>query len=159
MFHSYYKKIFTFFDHVEDKVRGRLSKYPIMYAIVAGVSVVLFWRGVWHTSDILESRGGILGFIFSGPLSLVFSTLLLLLTGVFVSEFVGEMLILTGLKKEKKSVDKTEAEIKKEGEEIELVEAVIDDLSDEMSVMNQKQSNLEKKIDEQSQLLQKLLDK
>lgn len=159
MFHQYYKKIFSFFDKVEDKVRGRLSQYPIVYAIVAGVCVVLFWRGVWHTSDILESQGGILGFIFSGPLSLLFSLILLLLTGVFVSEFVGEMLILSGLKKEKKLVDKTEDEIKKESQEITLVEQVVDDLSQEIADMNTKQQNLEKKIDEQTKLLEKLLDK
>lgn len=157
MFHSYYKKIFTFFDRTEDKVRGRLSKYPIIYAIVAGVSVVLFWRGVWHTTDILESRGGILGFIFSGPLSLILSTLLLLLTGVFVSEFVGEMLILTGLKKEKKIFDKTEDEIKKESQEIELVEAVIYDLSVEINHIQTKQKEIENKIDQQTDLLKKLL--
>jgi hypothetical protein len=52
------KNIVHFFDKLEDYVRGILSKYPIPYAFVGGVSIVLFWRGVWHTADMLQARGG-----------------------------------------------------------------------------------------------------
>ena len=37
-----FKKIVKIFDHLEDRVRGKLSHYPITYAIIAGVSIVLF---------------------------------------------------------------------------------------------------------------------
>ncbi len=156
---SAYKKIVLFFDKLEDHVRGGLSKYPIWYAIIAGILIVLFWRGVWHTGDWLESHGGLLGFIFSGPVSLVLSALFLLLIGVFVSAFVGDMLVLSGLKKEKKMVDKTADEVKEEEGAIEQVEQVIDDLYQEVDEVSDKQEVLEKKIDEQSVLLKKLLDK
>lgn len=156
---EYYKKIFHFFDRVEDKVRGRLSRYPIWYAVIAGVFVVLFWRGVWHTGDWLQARGGLLGFIFSGPISLVLSIACLLIIGVFVSAFVGDMLVLSGIKKEKKLVDKTEDEIRKEEGQIEQVEQVIDDLYEEVDEVSDNQKRLEQKIDEQSTLIKKLLDK
>ncbi len=154
-----YKKLYTYFDKLEDQVRGRLSQSPIVYALCAGVAIVLFWRGVWHTSDMLEQQGSILGVIFSGPVSLFLSIILLLVTGIFVSAFVGDMLVLSGLKKQKKFVDKTEEEIKKETLEIENVEQVIDDLYEEIDVMNNKQTVLETKMDRQTDLLQKLLDK
>ena len=45
------KKILHFFDKLEDQIRGRLSKYPIVYAFIGGVGIVLFWRGVWGLSE------------------------------------------------------------------------------------------------------------
>lgn len=156
---SVYKKIFHYFDRVEDHVRGSLSKYPIWYAIIAGICIVLFWRGVWHTGDVIEAQGGIWGIIFSGPVSLAISTIFLLLIGVFVSAFVGDMLVLSGLKKEKKLVDKTEEEVKKEEGELEQVEQVIDDLYEEVDEVSDKQEILEKKIDAQSELIKELIEK
>ncbi len=152
-----YKHIFHFFDRLEDHVRGLLSKYPIWYAILAGICIVLFWRGVWHTGDSIQARGGFWGFIFSGPISLALSTILLLVIGVFVSAFVGDMLVLSGIKKEKKMVDKTEEEVRQEGGELEQVEQVIDDLYEEVDEVSDKQEVLEKKIDEQTELLKQVL--
>ena len=34
-------------------MRGFLSHYPMIYALVGGVGIVSFWRGVWETSDLL----------------------------------------------------------------------------------------------------------
>ena len=45
------KSIIKFFDKIEDKIRGKLSHYPIFYAFIGGVGIVIFWRGVWHTAD------------------------------------------------------------------------------------------------------------
>ncbi len=154
-----YKKLFKYFDQLEDRVRAKLSKYPIFYAVCAGVAVVMFWRGVWHTSDILEGQGGVLGFLFSAPVTIVTSMILLLFIGVFVSAFVGDLLVLSGIKKEEKIADKTEGEVKKETGEIENVEQVVDDLYEEIDQVSDRQIVLEKKIDEQSDLLKKLLDK
>ncbi len=154
-----YKKIFRFFDRAEDRVRGTLSKHPIVYAVCAGISIVLFWRGVWHTGDVLEAQGGILGFIFSGPISFLIASGLLLISGVFVSAFVGDMLVLSGLKKEKKLVDKTEEEIIRETRELQDVEQVIDGLYEEINDMHGTQKKLEQKIDEQNVLLKEIVKK
>lgn len=91
-----------FFDKLEDYVRTRLSRRPILYAFVGGVGVVLFWRGVWMMADEmgLSSLG-----------SVVVSLLILLLTGLFVSFFVGDSIIISGLKRDKKLIEKTEAEV------------------------------------------------
>ncbi len=154
-----YYAIFKYFDRLEDHIRARLSKYPIFYAVCAGIAIVLFWRGVWHTSDILEGQGGVLGFLFSGPVTILTSTVLLLLIGVFVSAFVGDFLVLSGIKKEGKKMDQTEGEVIKETGEIQNVEQVVDDLYEEIDEVSDRQVVIEKKIDEQSEILKKLLDK
>lgn len=100
------KRIVRFFDKLEDKVRGVLSKYPTIYSIIGGVAIVLFWRGVWDTADEIE--------FLTGPVSIVISVVILLITGLFASFFVGDQIIISGLKKDKKIIDKTETEIETE---------------------------------------------
>ncbi len=116
------KQTDTFFDKLEDKVRARLSRHPILYTFIGGFGIVLFWRGVWHTGDMLEAQGGALGYIFSGPGSIILSVVVLLMTGLFVSFFVGDVIILSGLKHEKKMAEKNEVELAKEEESIGRIE-------------------------------------
>ncbi len=97
---------FKFFDKLEDKVRARLSRRPILYAFIAGIGTVLFFRGVWMIADTLD--------FLTGPVTLIISLLILLVTGSFVSHFVSDQIIMSGLKQEKKLIDKTEAEIRSE---------------------------------------------
>ncbi|MEK7558654.1 MAG: hypothetical protein AAB507_02395 [Patescibacteria group bacterium] len=107
------QKLLRLFDRLEDKVRGRLSHYPIVYAFISGVGIVLFWRGVWHTADIFP--------FMTGPVSLLISLAILLLAGLFVSFFVGDNIIIAGIRREKKIIEKTEAEIETEKEELDDV--------------------------------------
>ena len=109
-----FKKIYIYFDKLEDKVRGHLSRSPIIYGFVGGVGVVLFWRGIWHTADQYS--------FMTGPVTTVIGTIILLISGVFVSVFVGNRLILTGLLGEKKLSEKTEDEIANEEAELKKVE-------------------------------------
>ncbi len=103
-----------FFDKLEDKTRAGLSRSPIAYAIIGGIFVVLFWRAVWETADMLADFGGWLSILFSPGVSLVVSTLGLLMTGLLVSFFISNRIILTGLKHEKKLAEKTEKEVEEE---------------------------------------------
>jgi hypothetical protein len=107
------KSIIRFFDKLEDKVRVRLSHYPLVYSFVGGVGIVLFWKGVWETAEEFPALFG-LG-------SLLLGTLIMLMTGLFVSFFIGDSIILSGLKREKKLVEKTEAEVKSEKNTIDYV--------------------------------------
>jgi hypothetical protein len=108
------KTILRFFDRLEDRIRGILSHYPILYALIGGVAIVLFWRGVWHTADILQAEGGWLEWFFYEPVNLLIVTCILLATGLFVSFFIGDRIVVSGLKHEKKLAEKTEEEIKAE---------------------------------------------
>ncbi|HEU0081133.1 MAG TPA: hypothetical protein VFQ72_03890 [Candidatus Paceibacterota bacterium] len=108
------KKIIVFFDKLEDRVRGNLSHKPIVYSILGGILVVLFWRSVWHTADILMLQGGVLGWIFYEPHQLVITVAGLMLTGLMVSVFIGDRIILSGLRHEKKFEEMTEDLVKEE---------------------------------------------
>jgi hypothetical protein len=60
-----------------------------------GIGMVLFWRGVWHTTDFLtayfigESKVVTLHDMTDGPVSFALGTIILLVTGVYVSAFIG----------------------------------------------------------------------
>lgn len=96
-------KIFAkFFDKLEDKVRARLSHRSIIYALIGGLCTVLFWRGVWHTSDILMDKGGFWGWFLYEPVTIIWTSIILLMTGLFVSNFIGERIVISGLKKRRK---------------------------------------------------------
>lgn len=132
------KNIINFFDKLEDKTRAKLSRMPILYAFLGGIGIVLFWRGVWHTTDFLTAY--ILGetdvtlfSVIDGPLSFMVGTLVLLITGVYVSAFIGNRLIITGLSGEKKLAEKTEDEIKSEEDEIKSIKKTLNKVETEIS--------------------------
>ena len=99
-------KIIKFFDNLEDKIRKRLSKRPIVYAFIGSVGIILLWRGVWMTADMFD--------FMTGPVSIIIGLAIALLIGLFVSFFVGDQIIISGIKEEKKIDEKTEEEIRKE---------------------------------------------
>lgn len=138
------KTLIKFFDKLEDKVRIRLSHRAIFYALIGGIATVLFWRGIWHTADILEKSkdyDGILGILFSGPVSLIISTVILLLTGLFVSVFIGDKIIISGLKQEKKVFDKTESEVKEESDILLQIKSSLEQLRQEVSDIRRRDVN------------------
>jgi hypothetical protein len=108
------KSIIHFFDKLEDHIRFRLSRTPVAYAIFGGILIVLFWRAVWHTADILMLQGGFLGWFFYEPHQLIIITIGLLATGLMVSVFIGDRIILSGLHREKKLEETTEELVKEE---------------------------------------------
>ena len=99
-------QVIKFFDKLEDKVRARLSRRPIIYTLIGAFAIVLFWKGVWDTADLFP--------FLTGPVLIVVSVITLLVTGLFVSFFVGDVILISGLKKEKKLAEKTEAEVETE---------------------------------------------
>jgi len=129
---SIIRKVIDFFDKLEDVIRGHLSRYPIAYTLIGGVAIVLFWRGVWHTADILEGQGGWIGWLFYEPISLVIVTIVLLATGLFVSYFIGDTILISGLKGDKKLAEKTEKDVKEEEEKIVGLRTTIKDMKKEV---------------------------
>ena len=110
------KNVLNFFDKLEDKTRAQLSRTPLLYALLGGIGVVLFWRGVWHIADDVSLNSFI---------SLVLGSGILLITGVFVSSFVGNRLIISGLSGEKKLTEKTKEEIETEENKIEALQKTL----------------------------------
>lgn len=107
--------LYRLLDKAEDYVRAALSRVPIFYGIIGGVAIVMFWRGIWHSADLLEQSGAPFAFLFNAPISTILSAVVLLLTGLFVSFFIGDRIILSGIMHEKKIEEKTESEVRAEG--------------------------------------------
>lgn len=143
------KHVKNFFQRAEDKIKIYLSHRPKIYALVVGIGIVLFWRGVWHTTDLIHTYLDIFqnnltidsigSPWWDGVLSLIVGILVLHFTGAFTSSFIGNELILSGLRGEKRLAEKAETEIKTE-------EQVILDIKNELSTVNEKITELEKEI-------------
>lgn len=127
-----YKRVDTFFDKLEDHIRAWLSRRPILYAFVAGIAIVLFWRGIWHLADEFEAKGGFFGFLFSSEMSAIGSIVVLLATGLFVSFFVGDVIIISGLRRQKKFAEHAEEEMEKEVANINRIEHMLNELQEEV---------------------------
>jgi hypothetical protein len=114
----------TIFARWEERVRAYLSHHPKWYALIVGIGIVLFWRGVWHTADMVHEfwnhyqNSLTIDLVnypwWDGPWSFVVGTAMLYFTGAFTSSFIGNELILSGLRGEKKLNQKTELEIESE---------------------------------------------
>ena len=124
-------------QRAESKVRHGLSHHPVVYAIIGGTGVVLFWRGVWHTADLVVPLA--MGpdspwfpksslEILDGPLTLLVGIIFLLATGLFVSSLIGNEIIISGIKGEKRIEEKTEEEIKSEESEITRLKRELDEI-------------------------------
>lgn len=100
---------------LENKIRSVLSHKPFLYAFIGSLGVVLIWRGIWVIADDLG---------LPGWLSLLIGIIISAMTGLFVSLFVGDKIIISGIMKKKRIEEKTDEEIKEEieGEEISLNE-------------------------------------
>ena len=105
--------IYKFFDKIEDKLRSRLSHRPIIYGFIGGIAVVLFWRGVWHFADEIQ---------LNSIWSIIIGAVTLLSTGLLASVFIGDQIILSGLRQEKKVSDKTEQEVLSEKDMLEQIQ-------------------------------------
>lgn len=91
-------KIIYFFDQLEDIFRESLSRFPLLYAFLGGVGFVLFWRGVWMIADLFD--------FMTGPISMIIGLVILMVLGLLISTFVGNSIIIAGLKKEETEIGK-----------------------------------------------------
>lgn len=99
-------RIERYFDKLEDRVRFRLSRYPILYALVGAIGIVLVWKGVWETAASFPRLDGFISFLLG--------VAILLLSGLLVSFFIGDSILISGFKKEKKLMEKAETEVRSE---------------------------------------------
>ncbi len=135
---------------LQRKIQIYLSHHPLLYALIVGIGIVLFWRGVWHSADQIHSTieffsaGSSMSIMdtpwWDGPLSFIVGCLMLYLTGAFTSSFIGNELILSGLRGEKKLNERTEADLKNEVNSI-------SDIKEELFVISKKLEILEKKAE------------
>jgi hypothetical protein len=126
------KSIDKFLNKIGDKTRRVLSNYPILYAFIGGSGIVLFWRGIWHIADDVSLGSGA---------SLIIGALILIVTGLFVSEFIGNRLIISGL------IGEQEMEKKEEGQ-IETEETQIKNLQNTLTRLEKKLEHIDREVEE-----------
>ena len=128
-------KLLHFFDRLEDRVRGTLSHHPIPYSLIGAVAIVVFWDGVSRVTGSIPWLQG-----FWGGMALIIASVgVLLITGVFVSFFIGDTIIISGIRGEKKIIDKTEGELHAELD-------VMETLSEKLDRIVEKVEHLEKDL-------------
>jgi hypothetical protein len=133
--------VIGYFDKLEDRVRMRISRYPIFFALVGGFAIVEFWRGVWQITDyfLLKSFNLPIEGFWSNIISIVIGTVLLLITGLYVSLFISDSVIISGIKKDRKDFEKAIEKMQKE--ENQIVTHV-----SEIKTTNEKVCNVESEV-------------
>ena len=111
---------------IEERARKFFEKYPFVHAFLAGIGVIIFWRGVW---ELLDHNG-------VGPVeSIVLGALILGGVGLFIQTFLGNTIIIKNVKqeeqKEKKVIQTIEGEV---GEE----EVTLKKLADKIDALERK---------------------
>lgn len=81
------------FLRIEERARRFFEKLPFVQAFLAGIGVIIFWRGIWELLD----RNNV-----SPIVSVVVGSLILGGVGVFVQTFIGNTIIIREVKQEEK---------------------------------------------------------
>lgn len=124
---SMIQKAFALFKRLETRLRTKLSHHPILYTFIGGVAIVLFWKGVWDTADLFP--------FLEGPVLILISFVVLLITGLFVSFFVGDRMILSNLASEERRARKTEETMETEEVTLEEVKSTLQHIDEEIHAL------------------------
>ena len=91
---------------IEERARRYFEKIPFVQAFLAGVGVIIFWRGIWELLDTVK---------VSPLTSIILGSLILGGVGAFIQTFIGNTIIIKEVKqeenKEKKEIKKIEGEM------------------------------------------------
>ena len=142
-------KLFSSIGKFFREVREKLSNHPIIYAIIGAVGIVLSWRGIWHTADFIavfflnnQGESGInYANLLDSIVSMTIGFVLLLFTGLFVSDFIGSQIKTE--KKIEKMAEETESEEKTESERLDELEDRLEKVTDHL---DEHLENIERKL-------------
>ncbi len=113
--------------NIENRARTYFERIPFVQAFLAGIGVIIFWRGIW---ELLDATG------VSPIASIILGTLILGSVGVFVQTFIGNTMIIKEVKqeerKEEKSIKKIEGEVGIETVTIAQLSAKLDAVLEKM---------------------------
>lgn len=137
-----------------NELRLKLKNHPVIYAFIGGIGIILFWRGIWHTTDfvsvfLLNHQGeDALNYanLVDSLASTIIGFVLLLLTGLFVTDFISSEIISTSAKTEKKIekiTEETEEEEETEEKRLDEIEKKFDRVTNHL---DEHLENIEKKL-------------
>jgi hypothetical protein len=87
---------------MEEGARNFFSRIPFIQAFLAGVGVIIFWRGIWEWLDNSS---------VSPLASVIIGTVILVGVGVFLQTFIGNTIIIKSVKQEEQQEKKVLKEI------------------------------------------------
>ena len=131
------KKILNFFDVLEDKIRHHLSHYPIIYALVGFVGVVLTWRGIWHLADEIGMNPW---------WSVILGILILLSSGLFVALAIGDEVIITAFRGRRKITELRIEEALTLAERVDEIKKILEKIDKSLSDVEKEEKKIEEKI-------------
>ncbi len=127
----------NFFLNIEDRARKHFEQFPFIHAFLAGVGVILFWRGTWEIADMYRLN----------PFTSVFVGVLILGgIGLFVQTFVGNAIIIKNVKSEINLEKKSEREVAKFEKEVIKEEITLAEVSNKLDALTQKLNEIEGRI-------------
>ena len=118
------QSITDFFLKIEEDARKYFERIPFIQAFVAGIGVIIFWRGVW---EFLDASG------VSPLASVILGSLLLGAVGVFIQTFIGNTIIIRNVKREEKMEQKMLAKMEGEVDTEEITLKVLSDKIDALA--------------------------
>lgn len=124
-----------YFDKLEDRIRFRLSRYPVLYALIGAIGIVLVWKGVWEMAEAFSSLDGFMSFLLG--------TIILLMSGLLVSFFIGDSILMSGFRKEKKLIERAESEIRTERDALEDISRRLGRIEELLISDRAKEKNIE----------------
>lgn len=116
---------------IEDAARNFFESIPFTHAFLAGVGVILFWRGVWELADIM---------MLDPIASILLGCVMLGGIGLFIHTFVGNAIIIKNVNREERLEKESAKRISKVERNVELEEVTMQKLAEKID-------SLEKKID------------
>jgi len=133
------KKIFRFFDLLEDRVRHNLSHFPVLYALVGFLGVVLTWRGIWRLAD---------DFKLNSWFSVIVGISILLLSGLFVALAIGDEVIINAFRGRRKVTELKLEETLTLSERVDEIKKLLEKIEKSLAHVEKEGKKIEKEITE-----------
>lgn len=125
------------FLKIESSARKYFEQFPFMHAFLAGVGVILFWRGVWEIADINHL----------GPVaSVIWGIIILGAIGLFTHTFIGNAIIIKSIKNEIDIEKDNKAEVARVEKEMIKEEITLNHLYTKLNDLNDKIDHMEKHL-------------
>ncbi len=134
-------KLLKFFDVLEDRIRHYLSHWPLLYAIVGIIGIVLTWRGIWHLAD---------DFGLSSWLSVIIGVIILLSTGLLIAIAIGDEVLINAWRGRRKITEIRLEEALTLVERVEEIKNLLNRIEERLGAIKKEEEKIEKDLEEKT---------
>ena len=134
-------KIIKFFDLLEDRIRHFLSHWPIFYAFVGILGIVLAWRGIWHIADEIG---------LNSWWSLILGIIILLSSGLLVAIAIGDEVLINAWRGRRKVTELKVEEALTLVERVEEIKKLLDRIEGRLGAIKKEEERIEKQIEKEN---------